>query len=70
MVSRGGVVLLGMLAGFLCVAGARGGSIELLWFTLMAVAFAAGLMFGERAWRPAALLTVGTVVCVLTVAAR
>ena len=70
LVSRGGVVLLGLLAGFLCVAGARGGPLESLWVALMVVAFTAGLMVGERAWRPAALLAVGTVVCILTVAAR
>jgi len=70
MVSRAGVVLLGLLAGFLCVVGVRGGPLELLWLALMAGAFTAGLMVGERAWRPAALLAVGTVVSILTVAAR
>ena len=70
MVSRAGVVLLGLLAGFLCVVGVRGGPLELLWLARMAGAFTAGLMVGERAWRPAALLAVGTVVSILTVAAR
>ena len=70
MVSRAGVVLLGLLAGFLCVVGVRGGPLELLWLALMVGAFTAGLMVGERAWRPAALLAVGTVVSILTVAAR
>ena len=69
-VSCGGAVLLGLLAGFLCVVGVRGGPLELLWVALMAVAFTAGLMVGERAWRPAALISVGAVVCILTVAAR
>ena len=54
----------------LCVVGVRGGPLELLWLALMAGAFTAGLMVGERAWRPAALLAVGTVVSILTVAAR
>ena len=70
MVSRGGVVLLGLLAGFLCMVGARGGTLEFLWLALMAGAFTAGLMVGERAWRPAALMAVGTMVFILTVAAR
>ena len=70
LVTRAGTVLLGLLAGFLCVVGARGGSLGLLWLVLMAVAFTAGLMIGERAWRPAALLAVGTVGCILIVVAR
>ena len=47
MVSRAGVVLLGLLAGFLCVVGVRGGPLELLWLALMAGAFTAGLMVGR-----------------------
>ena len=69
MVSRAGVVLLGLLAGFLWWRCARR-TPQLLWLALMAGAFTAGLMVGERAWRPAALLAVGTVVSILTVAAR
>jgi mannose/fructose/N-acetylgalactosamine-specific phosphotransferase system component IID len=76
-VCRAGVVLLGVLAGLLLTvepdrsAGAfRGGALEALWLVLAAAAFAAGLLGGARAWRPAALVAVGTVVSILTVAAR
>ena len=69
LVSRGGVVLLGMLAGLLCTVGLRGGSLELLWLVLMVAAFTGGLLGGERAWRPAALVAVGSVVFILTLGA-
>lgn len=70
LVTRGGVVLLGALAGLLVAVGVRGGALEDLWVVLSVAAFAAGLLGGERAWRPAALVAVGTVVTILTVAAR
>ena len=70
LVSRGGVVLLGALAGLLCVVGIGGGRLQALWLVLMVAAMTAGLLGGERAWRPAALVAVGTVVAILTVGAR
>ena len=70
LVSRGGTLLLGMLAGLLCVVGMRGGALQALWIVLTVAAFVAGLLGGERAWRPAALVAVGTVVVILTVAPR
>ncbi len=69
-INRAGTALLGVLAGLLCAVGVRGGPLELLWVALGAAAFLAGLLGGIRAWRPAALVAVGTVVCILTVAAR
>ncbi len=70
LVSRGGVVLLGALAGLLCVVGVSGGSLQPLWLVLICVAIVAGLLGGERAWRPAALVVVGSVVVILTLAGR
>jgi mannose PTS system EIID component len=70
LISRVGVVLLGALAGLVCVVGVRGGALQSLWLVLTVGAFSAGLLGGERAWRPAALVAVGTVVSILTVAAR
>ncbi len=64
------MVLLGALAGLLCVVGVSGGSLQPLWLVLICVAIAAGLLGGERAWRPAALVVVGSVVVILTVAGR
>ena len=69
-ISQGGAALLGVLAGLMCATGVRGGPLELLWVALGIVAFLAGLLGGVRAWRPAALIAVGTVVCILTLAAR
>jgi PTS system mannose-specific IID component len=76
-VSRGGALLLGALAGLLLTVepgrtdGAiRGGALEPLWLVLAAGAFSLGLLGGARAWRPAAMVAVGTVVSILTVAAR
>lgn len=66
-VARFGSVLLGVLAGLLGVVGFRGGPLGGLWVALGAAAFVAGLLGGLRAWRPAALVAVGTVVSILTV---
>ena len=68
--SRVGAALLGILAGLMAMVGLRGGVLELLWVPLAAVAFVAGLVGGIRAWRPAAIVVIGTVVSILTVAAR
>ncbi len=75
-VSRAGVLLLGVLAGLLltidparAMVALRGGALEPLWIVLSAGAFALGLLGGARAWRPAAMVAVGTVVSILTVAA-
>jgi mannose/fructose/N-acetylgalactosamine-specific phosphotransferase system component IID len=76
-VSRVGAVLVGVLAGLLLTVepgrseGAiRGGALESLWLVLAAGGFSLGLLAGARAWRPAAMVAVGTVVSILTVAAR
>lgn len=69
-VSRAGTLLLGMLAGLLGVVGFRGGPLGSLWVALGAAAFLAGALGGIRAWRPAALVAVGTVVSILTIGAR
>jgi PTS system mannose-specific IID component len=66
-VSRLGTALLGVLAGLLGVVGLHGGPLGPLWVALGAAAFVAGLLGGLRAWRPAALVAVGTVVSILTV---
>jgi PTS system mannose-specific IID component len=76
-VSRAGALLLGVFGGLLLISdpaqteGAmRGGALEPLWLVLAAGAFSLGLLGGARAWRPAAMVAVGTVVSILTVAAR
>lgn len=68
-VSRLGSVLLGALAGLLGVDVLHRGALANLWLALSAAAFVAGFLGGLRAWRPAALIAVGTVVAILTVAA-
>jgi mannose PTS system EIID component len=68
-VSQIGSVLLGVLAGLLGVVGLQGGPLGPLWAALGAAAFVAGVLGGLRAWRPAALVAVGTVVFILTVGA-
>jgi PTS system mannose-specific IID component len=65
-VVRAGTVLLGVFSGLLAVIGFRGGPLGGLWVALGAAAFVAGLLGGLRAWRPAALVAVGTVVFILT----
>jgi PTS system mannose-specific IID component len=67
LLNHGGAVLLGVLTGLLGVVGVRGGPLGVLWVGLAAAAFVAGLLGGLRAWRPAALVAVGTVVSILTV---
>ncbi len=76
LVSRVGAMLLGVLAGLLCTIdpnpaarGLRGDTFGPLWLVLAAGAFALGLLGGERAWRPAAIVMVGSVISILIVAA-
>jgi PTS system mannose-specific IID component len=67
--NRVGTLLLGVFSGLLGVVGFRGGPLGTLWVALGAAAFVAGLLGGLRAWRPAALVAVGTVVSILTLGA-
>jgi PTS system mannose-specific IID component len=68
-VNRGGALLLGVFTGLLGAVGFRGGPLGALWVALGAAAFVAGLLGGLRAWHPAALVAVGTVVSILTLGA-
>ena len=76
LVRRVGAVLLGVLSGLLCTIGPgptarglRGEAFGPLWLVLAAGAFALGLRGGARAWRPAAIVVIGTVIGILVVAA-
>jgi PTS system mannose-specific IID component len=59
-----GALAVGALAGTL--AGGRGGLAEVgwSWAAVGAVGFVVGLVWGHRAWRPAAVMTVGVVVVI------
>jgi PTS system mannose-specific IID component len=76
LVSRGGALLLGALAGLLCTlapggstTALRGGEMGSLWPGLAVGAFTLGLLGGARAWRPAAMVAVGAIASILTVGA-
>ena len=76
-VSGAGALLLGVLAGLVCTvgpgspaAGLRGGALEAFWLVLAAGAFVAGILGGVRVWRPAAVVVVGAVVSIVTLAAQ
>ena len=76
-VNRAGALLLGVLVGLMCTVrpetaavALRGGALEIFWLVLAAGAFVAGLVGGVRLWRPAAVVVVGAVVGILTLAGQ
>ena len=66
-VGRLGTFLAAVLTGVILVSGVRDGPEPWLWVALASLALGVGMVRGHRAWRPAALAVVATVLLLLFV---